>query len=198
MSPSPLVLQTPYIYFLVAACLWLAIPELGVLHQTRHGYRSFYEDRGSACLIVLAWPVLTGVAIWLGFQAAHFALPARPTVLVAAGIALMLLGGLLRRACIRHLGESFTGYVQTRMGQELVTSGPYRWLQHPAYSGAWLQMIGFGVALGNTLGLLLLALAGGLVYLYRARVEESAMLQRLGPAYLDYASGRKRFIPFLF
>lgn len=164
----------------------------------RSAQRQSDEDAGSGRLIVLAWPILIGMAIWLAYQTPEWALAAGSPMLVLTGIGLMLLGGWLRRICMDHLGDDFTGFVQTRPDQALVTTGPYRLVRHPSYLGAWLVMTGLGVAIGNAPGLVLLTLFGGLVYLYRARVEERALSIRLGPAYRDYASVRKRFIPFLY
>jgi len=56
---------------------------------------------------------------------------------------------------------------------------------------------GLGLSLGSWLSfaaMVLLPLAG---FINRIRVEESALSTTLGSAYTDYASSRKRLIPFV-
>ena len=51
-------------------------------------------------------------------------------------------GGLLRWWCHRTLGNLFTWDVGTRDGHRLVTSGPYRVVRHPSYTGWFLLISG--------------------------------------------------------
>jgi protein-S-isoprenylcysteine O-methyltransferase len=195
---TPLVFQSPYLYVMGAACIWLALPELRVFKQALSRHGAGREDAGSAGMIVLSWPASLVMAIYLAYAAPQAALAGVPILHFWTGLALMLSGGVLRRASMHCLGDYFTGFVETRVGHELISTGPYRWLLHPAYTGAWLEMTGFGVALGSTLGLILLAVVGWLVYAYRARIEEKALFACLGPAYQQFASRRHRFIPYIY
>jgi protein-S-isoprenylcysteine O-methyltransferase Ste14 len=78
----------------------------------------------------------------------------------------------------------------------VVTSGPYRWIRHPSYTGALLTLLGILVCCLNWLSFfaLLLAIAG---YAYRIRVEEAALAEGLGDAYRDYMRRTRRLIPFI-
>ena len=83
-----------------------------------------------------------------------------------------------------------------RPGQEVIQSGPYRWIRHPSYTGGLITLLGVLVCCVNLASLpaLLVALGG---YAYRIRIEERALARDLGPAYKDYMRRTKRLIPFL-
>lgn len=65
-------------------------------------------------------------------------LPAR----FLAGVALVTLGTILRATSYRALGTLFTFEVVIKDDHSLVTRGPYRYVRHPAYTGAALVMLG--------------------------------------------------------
>ncbi|KAF9258148.1 hypothetical protein L218DRAFT_836741, partial [Marasmius fiardii PR-910] len=52
-----------------------------------------------------------------------------------------IVGGVLRIACYRYLGNAFT-YNITKSSPKLVTSGPYSFVRHPGYLASWLTNIG--------------------------------------------------------
>ncbi|MGH2480827.1 MAG: methyltransferase family protein, partial [Ktedonobacteraceae bacterium] len=80
----------------------------------------------------------------------------------------------------------------------IVSTGPYRFLRHPSYTGVLLLVGGIGITLGNWLSLLII-LAGVLIgLLYRISVEEKALRTFLGQPYEEYMRRTKRLIPFLF
>ena len=107
-------------------------------------------------------------------------------------------GGIsLRLWSFRTLGRYFTYTVQTSADQPVITAGPYRIIRHPSYAGLLLLIMGAGLFIGNWWSFLCLtvATAGGLVF--RIRVEERALMQKLGPGYSSYAATHKRLIPFV-
>ena len=80
-------------------------------------------------------------------------------------------------------------------GQTVHTSGPYRFLRHPAYAGDLLIVFGFGLAWGSWIGAAIgtaIAFAG---HLPRIRVEEHELRRALGDSYERYARGRARLVP---
>ncbi|MBK6894910.1 MAG: isoprenylcysteine carboxylmethyltransferase family protein [Flavobacteriales bacterium] len=70
-----------------------------------------------------------------------------------SGIALLAFGTAFRLWAIRTLDRAFSATVQIKEGQQLITAGPYRWLRHPSYTGAWLAMIGAALLMHSYLGL---------------------------------------------
>lgn len=185
--------------FLVACLAWLA-PEWLVAYRYRAKVArsdAAVQDRSSLWLLIgLQW---AGLALDLLFSAL---LPAATLswlrgITFGVGIGLILLGVALRQYAIRVLGHYFTREVAVSSDQPVVRSGPYRYLRHPAYSGTFLTMFGFGLALGNWAGLLVLLLCVLVGHLYRVRVEEQALLQSIGQPYADYRRRTRRFIPWI-
>ena len=113
------------------------------------------------------------------------------------GLALLILGSLLRRHCWRVLGEFFTGDVKARADQPVIDRGAYRWVRHPSYTGGLLIFAGLGLAFGNWLSLALLVGTTIAGYIYRVRIEEKTLLATIGEPYARFMATRKRFIPFV-
>ncbi len=113
------------------------------------------------------------------------------------GIALMITGLLIRQWAILTLGVQFSYTVQIRTGHQLITRGPYRFVRHPAYTGGTLLNLGIGFAFQSLAAVLFNVLIVALVYFYRIRVEEKALLETFGEEYASFCRGRKRIIPFL-
>jgi protein-S-isoprenylcysteine O-methyltransferase Ste14 len=107
------------------------------------------------------------------------------------------LGLLLRWWSFATLGPYFTTVLRTSVEQEIVDHGPYRLLRHPSYTGLLAAFLGAGLMIGNWVGTaasVLLVLMG---LLFRIRREEEAMIDALGDAYVAFARGRARLIPYV-
>ncbi len=109
----------------------------------------------------------------------------------------MWIGIVIRQWSITLLGRFFTVDVRVQSDQTVIDQGPYRWVRHPSYSGLVITFVGMGLALGNWLSLVVLALVptGGLVV--RIHVEERTLLDALGEPYRRFAAGRQRLFPGL-
>jgi protein-S-isoprenylcysteine O-methyltransferase Ste14 len=115
----------------------------------------------------------------------------------AAGLIVMWLGLAIRVWAVATLGRAFRTTVEVDPDQAVVSSGPYRWVRHPSYTGLLLIATGFGLAVGNWLALaigLLLPLPG---ILWRIRVEEAELERVLGATYSAYRARTTRLIPGL-
>ena len=67
------------------------------------------------------------------------------------GLAIAWAGIGLRWWSFRTLGRYFTFTVQTSADQPVVTSGPYRFVRHPSYTGIMLALAGVATTYGNWL-----------------------------------------------
>jgi protein-S-isoprenylcysteine O-methyltransferase Ste14 len=105
------------------------------------------------------------------------------TLLVVCGMAFTLYA-------LRHLGRHF-GVVSDVRG--LVTTGPYRFARHPLYAGETLTSFGILLAVATPL-LVASFVAGLLVQIWRARIEEQA-LTSVFPNYREYARRTPMLIP---
>ncbi len=116
-------------------------------------------------------------------------------VLQAVGV-LFLLGGLSLAIWARvHLGRNW-GMPMTRKAEpELVTSGPYRFIRHPIYTGLLLGILGSGLATN-----LYWLIAFGVIaayFIYSARTEEKILTAAFPTQYPEYKAHTKMLIPWI-
>jgi len=114
-----------------------------------------------------------------------------------AGLGLVLFAGGLGFAIWArvHIGSNWGSPMTQKDEPELVTSGPYRLVRHPIYSGILAAGLGTAVALSWT-WLIAVALAG-VYFLYSATVEERYMTERFPDTYPVYKGSTKMLLPFI-
>jgi protein-S-isoprenylcysteine O-methyltransferase Ste14 len=95
-----------------------------------------------------------------------------------------------------HIGRNWGMPMSQKDHPELVTSGPYRLVRHPIYSGILLAAIGTAVAL-DWLWLTVVLLAG-IYFVYSALNEERYMTEQFPQTYPEYKHSSKMLIPFIF
>ena len=94
-----------------------------------------------------------------------------------------------------HIGRNWGTPMTQKEEPELVTSGPYRLVRHPIYSGILVAGIGTAVAL-SWLWLSAVALAG-IYFVYSATVEERFLTEQFPDDYPPYKRSTKMLVPFL-
>jgi protein-S-isoprenylcysteine O-methyltransferase Ste14 len=183
------------IAFWVVFYAWIGA-EFWLGYRRRLASGATSHDAGSRTLLISSVWGSVALGIGLAFALPDAAVQRGRTVVFVGGLVLMVAGLALRWYSIRVLGTSFTCEVSTRPGQQVVESGPYRWVRHPSYTGGLLTTLGVLVCCCNlaSLGALIVVVAG---YAYRIRVEERALAKEIGPAYSDYMRRTKRLIPFV-
>ena len=95
-----------------------------------------------------------------------------------------------------YLGENWGMAATTKENVELVTSGPYKYVRHPIYSGVMLAMLGSALA-GDAVWFIVFVLIS-LYFIYSARMEETNMLWVFPEQYAAYKKKTKMLIPFIF
>ena len=118
-----------------------------------------------------------------------------PALFQWIGLALIWIGVLVREWAVLSLGRAFSVVVKTEPDQNLISSGPYRWVRHPAYTGSVITIGGFGLAVGSWLGTVLAMTIALIGYSYRVYVEERVLLEAFGDKYRDYMRHTGRFVP---
>jgi protein-S-isoprenylcysteine O-methyltransferase Ste14 len=94
-----------------------------------------------------------------------------------------------------HIGRNWGHPMSQKEDPELVTSGPYRYVRHPIYSGIILAGVGTAVGLGWPV---LLAVGLAAIYFsYSATVEERFMTEQFPETYPAYRSTTKMLVPFV-
>ena len=109
-------------------------------------------------------------------------------LLFACGIALAVWARL-------HLGRNWGMPMTQRAEPELVTSGPYRFVRHPFFSGLLAAMLGTALVV-NLLGLIVVVVLVAYFYYYGI-VEERNLTATFPNAYPEYMGRTKMLIPFL-
>ncbi|WP_373278584.1 methyltransferase family protein [Alicyclobacillus shizuokensis] len=79
--------------------------------------------------------------------------------------------------------------------QEIVQTGLYCWIRHPAYTGGWFVAVGIGFGLRTWWGVLLCGVGLFLIYAYRIRVEEKVLVEHFGLSYVEYRRHTRRMFP---
>ncbi len=95
-----------------------------------------------------------------------------------------------------HIGRNWGTPMTQKDEPELVTSGPYRLVRHPIYSGILAAGIGTAIAL-SWLWLVAVALAG-VYFIYSAVVEERYLTGRFPDDYPAYKRSTRMLVPFVF
>lgn len=95
-----------------------------------------------------------------------------------------------------YIGRNWGTPMTRKDDPELITTGPYRLVRHPIYSGIILALIGTAVALSLYV-FVYTALFGGYV-IYSATQEERYLTERFPEAYPAYRRTSKMLIPFIF
>ena len=200
MQIRPLPFSARPIFALIfwGACASWILPEVVAWRVKRSTDSSKARDKGSLNLIAVLWWIGIAMDFSLSLFLPQAAMSWKRTTLFFVGICLMLLGVALRWYSAATLGKYFTFDVAIQSGQILVEVGPYRHIRHPSYSGALLTLLGFGLALGNWIGLAANLSCMGFAYAYRIPVEEAALASALGEAYKQYMRRTWRLVPFLF
>ena len=153
-------------------------------------------DKGS--LVVLLICTAAGlIAVVLASKLFPAAAIAPAPLAFIGGMAIFLAGFAMRRWSEMTLGRCFTFTVMTSPDQPVVSTGPYRFVRHPGYTGGLLVVVGAGAVSGNWVGLACFTLAILLPLLHRIRIEESALLLALGDRYRSYATVHKRLVPLV-
>jgi protein-S-isoprenylcysteine O-methyltransferase Ste14 len=185
-------------YFLVfwPVYVWVFLPEFRVIRKARSAPLPA-EDRGSLRVVLMGLNIAMLAAFVLAFVADRATLPGNRAVWLFLGVAVLVAGSLLRRHCFRILGAFFTGAVTIQADHRVIDAGAYRWVRHPSYTAGLLVVLGIALALANWLSVVVSVVVAFLVYSYRARIEEQALLASLGAPYARFLATRKRFLPFV-
>jgi protein-S-isoprenylcysteine O-methyltransferase Ste14 len=108
--------------------------------------------------------------------------------LFAAGLAFAIWARL-------HIGRNWGAPMTRKDEPELVTSGPYRLVRHPIYSGILAAGVGTAIALGWP-WLIAVGLAG-IYFIYSATVEERYLSEQFPEDYPAYKRSTKMLVPFV-
>jgi protein-S-isoprenylcysteine O-methyltransferase Ste14 len=186
--PNPLFTNIFPLIFIAVYAIDYIVPRFTNPDYKRQPLKS---DRGSFVFITITITVAISLSIGLRMN--------RIGILTGwfqwLGLVVMIAGAGLRQWALIHLGRFFSRTVQIETTHKIITSGPYQWIRHPAYTGMILIYMGISMALGTWLGTLtsFIVVTAGL--LYRIRVEEKVLLETFNGAYQTYQQQTWRLFP---
>lgn len=170
------------VIWIVFFAYWL-ISALGTKDGTG-GRRRIPLNAVTAVAVVLLLRVARG-----GSLAVHSpALGAVGALIFAAGIGTAVWARI-------NLGRDWGMPMTQKAEPELITSGPYRVVRHPIYTGLLAALLGTALVT-NLLGLVVVAVLVGYFY-YCASVEERNLTATFPIAYPAYRSATKMLIPYV-
>jgi len=117
-------------------------------------------------------------------------------VLEGVGLALWIAGLALAVWARLYIGRNWGMPMSRREEPDLVTTGPYRFIRHPIYTGIILAMIGTALAI-SLFGLIVVAVAAAF-FAYSASREERFLAEEFPATFPDYKARTKLLIPFVF
>ena len=115
-------------------------------------------------------------------------------ILYLAGLAFVLWA---RRTLGKNWGLSTSQQVKLLDDHQLIQSGPFAFVRHPMYFGAWVLFLGLTL-LYPVWAIFILFLSTLIAFSGRARREESALEERFGNLWLEYKKRTKFLIPFIY
>jgi protein-S-isoprenylcysteine O-methyltransferase len=95
----------------------------------------------------------------------------------------------------QHLGRNWSQTVSAKEGHELISSGPYRYIRHPMYTGGLVACFGSAIVCGGAWIFLLVILSG--IFLWRVGAEDRLMEQQFPDEYPNYKRRTNALIPFV-
>jgi len=116
-------------------------------------------------------------------------------VRAGVGLGLFALGLGLAVWARLHIGRNWGTPMTQKNEPELVTSGPYRFVRHPIYSGILLG--GVATAISLSWFWLVPVLLAGIYFIYSATVEERFLTEQFPAEYPAYRRATKMLVPFV-
>jgi protein-S-isoprenylcysteine O-methyltransferase Ste14 len=174
---------------IIVAAIWLAFWAYWGISASR-------SKRGTRSWQGMPLRALIGLGVILLFSFVHSgSFDVHGTVLPVIGIAILVCGFGFAVWARVHLGRNWGMPMTVKDEPELVTSGPYRLVRHPIYTGILTAVV--GTALAVNLLVLVVAVAAGAFFIYSATVEERNLAAIFPNAYPAYRARTKMLIPFV-
>jgi protein-S-isoprenylcysteine O-methyltransferase len=178
---------------IVILVVWMFADSLAVFRHMTGAAEN--RDRSSLKVLMIG----SMLTLWTGIGLAFTRFGAMHSASVQiAGLVVLGIGIAVRSTAIAQLGRFHTPNVAIREDHQLKVTGLYRLVRHPSYLGALIAYLGFSLALGNWLSVVVIMGVMSALYLYRIHEEDAAMLAAFGDAYRAYCVRTKRLIPWVY
>jgi protein-S-isoprenylcysteine O-methyltransferase Ste14 len=166
------------------------------LRQRSKNNATTSSDKGS--LWLLYGLITVGYALSFAIGATKIGRVYHWNTFFAIGMALVVIGFVIRIYSILTLNQYFTYSVAKVENHKLIETGPYKFIRHPGYFGQLIIFMGISISISNGLSIVLMMIPVTLGYLYRIKVEEKFMTDQFGEDYQHYLDRTRRIIPLLY
>lgn len=142
-------------------------------------------------MVVVHTAVLIGAALEVIFLRRPF-IP----ILAVTMFAVFIASNLMRLWVVRTMGNLWTVQVMDSARVGIVTTGPFRFIRHPNYTGVILEMI--SLPLIHTAWITALATSAGYSIVLSLRIQAEERVLMANPEYRAAMGHKARFLPGLF
>lgn len=126
--------------------------------------------------------------------------PNKNLYLIILGIVIFFSGVILRIYSVKLLGGQWnihiSKYASNLFKRKLIIAGPYKYIRHPIYVGAILELIGFGLIANSYLLIIVVIFLNIPLFIWRAIHEEKQSMKIFGKEYTQYKHKVSFMIPW--
>lgn len=181
--------------------IWIlfTIGILASIFQPRYNIvkdKSKSKDKGTEIQII--WSVYI-TQLFVVLEATYFRFPEslKWNTSTTFSLVAMILGLVLRTWAIYTLGRCFTMHLSIQKDHQIIRRGPYKYIRHPSYAGAFLTYVGAPIFLHAWFSLIVAAIILPIAWLRRIHYEEKLLIGEFGEEYKSYCKSVKKAIPGL-
>ena len=182
------------IAFFAVYLLWSTVFE-AVIYQDPDEYVIKDDDKKSYIYLQLTFMIALFFAT-IDFVGLHYTrIMVMEPYIIYAGFTLFIVSCLIRWWGFKSIGKFFNPRVAIYDNHKLVTTGAYRNIRHPLYSGSLLSFIAIPMVFNSWGALLLMILITIPALVYRINIEEELLISHFGEEYITYSQKTKKMIP---
>jgi protein-S-isoprenylcysteine O-methyltransferase Ste14 len=195
MAGLALVLTFAWVALVVGVPTYLQIRRTGTIDAVARG------RRGSPQWFA-RWISAIGVAFAVAAPIAELAgmppiAPLDLTAVHAFGVVLVIVGTVVTVTAQVTMGASWRADVDPEARTDLVTTGPFRFVRNPIFTGTATSALGLALMVPNVLAAAMLIAFVTTWEIQVRRVEEPYLQSVHGDAYRRYAARTGRFVPWI-
>ena len=187
----------PVFNLLIKIC-WLLFIVVWVMFsfKAKRNVQSNRERQGSFIRFVIIFVVIAFLRTTIFRDLAHAKIFSSIHFVQGCGVLICAVGIAFAIWARIHIGKNWGMPMSQKIEPELITTGPYRFVRHPIYTGLIIAMIGSSFAESLTWIIWLVFLGG--YFIYSAKSEEKSMMLQFPDKYPEYMRRTKMLIPFIF
>jgi protein-S-isoprenylcysteine O-methyltransferase Ste14 len=190
----------PTIAFACVMLAWFAFVAVFLLRKKPEAASESKRDRES--VIGVALQGLAYAIVWSLHR--QFFIPIFPVnevleIILAVLTLVIAFGSVwIVMSAVRTLGKEWSVTARLVEGHRLATTGPYRFIRHPIYTGMLGMLLATGSAISHWASLLIATVVFFAGTIIRMRVEERLLRGEFGQEFDDYRNRVAALIPGIF